>query len=86
MKPLAAIPVLRHPNQEVDDTAAVLLAAGRAWAVGIDLDVARFAGLNRMLLRLPGYPFRREHHWIEPGEGRVAAATAPARSAAAAST
>ena len=85
VKPLAAIPVLRHPNQEVDDTAAVLLAAGRAWAVGIDLDVARFAGLNRRLLRLPGYPFRREHHWIEPGEGRVAAATAPARSAAAAS-
>ena len=84
VKPLAAIPVLRHPNQEVDDTAAVLLAAGRAWAVGIDLDVDRFAGLNRRLLRLPGYPFRREHHWIEPGEGRVAAATAPARSAASA--
>lgn len=78
-KPTAAIPVLRHPNQEVDDTAYGLLAFGRAWTAGLDVDLARFAGPDRARLRLPGYPFRREPHWIEPGEGRRAA---PRRTAA----
>src|SRR5207344_2309359 len=80
VKPVAAIPVLRHPNQDVDDTAAALLAVGRAWAAGLDVDLDRFAGANRRRLRLPGYPFRREHHWIEPGEARVAAAPVAAPS------
>ena len=44
VKPVAAIPVLRHPNQDVDDTAAALLAVGRAWAAGLDVDLDRFAG------------------------------------------
>jgi acyl transferase domain-containing protein/thioesterase domain-containing protein len=70
-KPVAAIPALRHPNQDVDDTAYGLLAVGRAWMAGIDVDLAAFAGTDRCRLRLPGYPFRREHHWIEPGSGRL---------------
>lgn len=70
-KPVAAIPALRHPNQEVDDTAYGLLAIGRAWMAGIDVDLATFAGVDRCRLRLPGYPFRREHHWIAPGSGRL---------------
>jgi len=76
-KPVAAVPALRHPNQDVDDTAYSMLAVGRAWAAGVDVDLAPFAGDDRARLRLPGYPFRREHHWIEPGAGRLAS-TAPA--------
>ena len=70
-RPVAAIPALRHPNQDLDDTAYGLLAIGRAWMAGIDVDLAAFAGADRCRLRLPGYPFRREHHWIEPGSGRL---------------
>jgi len=82
MKPLAAIPVLRHPNQEIDDVAYSLLAVGRAWSAGVDIELDRFAGPDRRLLRLPGYPFRREHHWIQPGEG-FRSAQPPAHLAAA---
>jgi acyl transferase domain-containing protein/thioesterase domain-containing protein/acyl carrier protein len=82
-RPVAAIPALRHPNQDVDDTAYGLLAVGRAWMAGIDVDLATFAGADRRRLRLPGYPFRREHHWIEPGSGSISApvgiGTAPSR-------
>ena len=67
VKPVAAIPALRHPNQAIDDTAASLLAVGRLWAAGVDVDVDQFTGSGRRTVRLPGYPFRRERHWIEPG-------------------
>jgi acyl transferase domain-containing protein len=66
LAPVAAIPALRHPNQSLDDTAAALLAIGRAWAAGVDVDLDQFAGKGRRTVRLPGYPFRRERHWIEP--------------------
>ena len=71
IKPTAAIPALRHPNQEMDDTGYSLLAFARGWAAGVDVDVARFAGDERRLVRLPGYPFRKERHWIEPGTGAL---------------
>ena len=67
MKPTAAIPALRHPNQEMDDTAYTLNAFARGWAAGVDVDLDRFAGEGRRVVRLPGYAFRKERHWIEPG-------------------
>ena len=77
-KPVAAIAALRHPNQHVDDTAATLLSFTRGWAAGLDVNIARFAGPGRRTVRLPGYPFKREFHWIEPGAGRaVEAAPVP---------
>ena len=80
-KPVAAIPALRHPNQVVDDTAATLLAFAKGWAAGLDVDVDRFTDDDRRVVTLPGYPFRRNRHWIEPGYGGFAA-TAPAAAAA----
>ena len=44
VKPTAAIPALRHPNQVMDDTAYTLLAFARGWAAGVDVDLDRFAG------------------------------------------
>jgi acyl transferase domain-containing protein/thioesterase domain-containing protein/acyl carrier protein len=81
VKPTAAIPALRHPNQEVDDTAYSLLAFARGWAAGVDVEVARFAGSDRRRVRLPGYPFRKERHWIEPGEGRLVTGAVESRPA-----
>ncbi|MFV0308088.1 MAG: type I polyketide synthase [Desertimonas sp.] len=80
VKPVAAIGSLRHPNQDVDDTAAALGAFARSWAAGVDTDIAPLAGPGRRKVRLPGYAFARDRHWIEPGDGRVveaAATTAP---------
>ena len=83
VKPVAAIPALRHPNQSVDDTAASLLAFAKGWAAGIDVDIDRFTGDGRRVVTLPGYPFRRDRHWIEPGTGGFAS-PAPAATAVAA--
>ncbi len=63
-----AISALRHPNDDVDDTAFTLNAFARLWAHGIDIDLARFTGENRRRLRLPTYAFQRERFFIEPGE------------------
>ena len=84
VKPVAAIPALRHPNQQMDDNAATMLAFARGWAAGVDVDVAHFAGDGRLRVRLPGYPFKREPHWIEPGGERISTGTviAPPTSAA----
>jgi acyl transferase domain-containing protein/thioesterase domain-containing protein/acyl carrier protein len=71
VKPVAAIPVLRHPNQQVDDTAYSIHAFARAWAAGVDVSLERFTGEGRHVVRLPGYPFRRDRHWIAPGAGRI---------------
>ena len=80
VKPVAAIPSLRHPNQAMDDTAFSLLALGKAWAAGVDVDLDQFTGDGRRRIRLPGYAFKRERHWIEPGAGRVFTAGPPVAS------
>jgi acyl transferase domain-containing protein/surfactin synthase thioesterase subunit/acyl carrier protein len=64
---VAAVPTLRHPNQAMDDTGFSLCAFARLWAVGVDVEPARFSGEGRRRLRLPTYPFQRERCWIEPG-------------------
>ena len=71
VKPIAAIPTLRHPNQSMDDTAFSLLAAAKVWATGVPVDLDQFTGGGRRIVRLPGYAFKREPHWIGPGTGRV---------------
>ena len=81
--PTAAIPALRHPNQVVDDTAYTLNAFARAWAAGVDIDVDRFTGEGRRRVVLPGYAFRKERHWIEPGGAPLATGAVPVSTAAA---
>ncbi len=67
--PVAAIAGLRHPNDSTPDTAHSLQAFASLWVHGIDVDLDRFTGDRRRRLRLPTYPFQRERHWIEPGDG-----------------
>ena len=48
-------------------TSAVLLAAGRLWAAGADLNwPALHGGVPRCRIPLPTYPFERKRYWIEP--------------------
>ena len=64
--PIAAIPALRHPRQQIDDTAFTLHAFAQQWAVGASGDFERLIGGERRCVTLPTYPFQRQRHWHDP--------------------
>lgn len=70
--PVAAIAALRHPRQQVDDTAYTLNAFASQWAAGVPVQLDTLIGSDRRALTLPTYAFQRQRYWIDP----------PARSAA----
>ena len=64
---------LPHPQDATPAAAAALLALGRLWAAGLEVDWRRLHGLGdeetgqrRLKLSLPTYPFERQRYWIEP--------------------
>lgn len=66
-KPVAALPTMRHPAEEVPDLSFLLSALGQVWQAGVAIDWARFYdGERRARLALPTYPFQRQRYWIEP--------------------
>jgi phthiocerol/phenolphthiocerol synthesis type-I polyketide synthase E len=66
---------LAHPQDGGSDLGFSLLALGRLWIAGAEVDWARFhAGARRLRVPLPTYPFERRRYWIEAG----AAAPSPA--------
>jgi acyl transferase domain-containing protein len=54
------------PEREHAD---LLGAVGQLWACGAGLDVHAIAP-KAPPMQLPGYPFARDRHWIEPASGR----------------
>jgi amino acid adenylation domain-containing protein len=63
-----------------DEPAALRLAAGRLWALGAAVDLARLETPGRRLrVRLPTYPFERKRFWVEapPATPPSAAAASP---------
>lgn len=63
--------------QATDSLAALLLAAGRLWCGGLDIDWAALEqGYDRRKLDLPTYPFQRKRFWarnaVAPGEASAA--------------
>jgi acyl transferase domain-containing protein/thioesterase domain-containing protein/acyl carrier protein len=66
-RPTAAIPSLRHPGHDIDDSAYTLASFARLWASGIDVDLDQFTGGDRRKLRLPTYAFQHVDCYIEPG-------------------
>ena len=60
---------LPHPQEAVSAAEYMLLALGRAWAAGVDIDWNRLHDGPRQRVSLPTYPFERARHWIEPGSG-----------------
>jgi amino acid adenylation domain-containing protein len=50
-----------------DGHAALLDAVGRLWLLGVEPDwAALHGGSGRRRVPLPGYPFQRTRHWLEP--------------------
>ena len=69
MAPHAVVASMRHPEDNLPDTAHALHAVARLWATGVNVDLGQFCGAPRRKVLLPTYPFEREQHWIEPGAG-----------------
>ncbi|MGA9872646.1 MAG: acyltransferase domain-containing protein, partial [Rhodococcus sp. (in: high G+C Gram-positive bacteria)] len=56
-------------NRDESESVTVRAAVGRAWAVGVDVDLAAVSGgAVRRRVRAPGYRFDRRHLWIEPAD------------------
>lgn len=73
---------LRHPRERRHDLETMLAALGRLWLAGAEVDLTRLtADERRHRVPLPGYPFRRDRHWVDlPGTApvdRPAPAAAP---------
>ncbi len=57
---------LRHPDEQVADTAFLLGALGQLWALGVEINWGRYwIEEKRLRLPLPTYRFDRERHWID---------------------
>jgi acyl transferase domain-containing protein/acyl carrier protein len=62
-----------------DDTETLLRAVAHAWTAGADVDWARFhAGMRRVRVALPTYPFQRKRFWIDASPVRAPEAPSPA--------
>lgn len=75
-RPIAAVTTLRHVDEAVSDVKYLLSAAGQLFVAGVELDWEKglHGGEPRRRVQLPGYPFQRQNHWIEPDpdQGRQA--------------
>ena len=62
-----AVRLMRHQLQNRDDRDAFLLALGQLWSAGVDADWTRLrTGEPALRVTLPGYPFARQKHWVDP--------------------
>lgn len=61
-----AVRLMRHQVQNKSDHDTFLLALGQLWAAGIDVDWTPLSNGRPRLLSLPGYPFARQRHWVDP--------------------
>jgi len=72
-----AIPCLPGHGERGADLETLAAAAGQLWVAGCPLEADALGGRGRRL-PLPGYPWEREHYWINPdpdvSDGGTAAA------------
>jgi acyl transferase domain-containing protein/acyl carrier protein len=56
----------RHPSAERDDVEVLLLALGRLWCAGVEVDWDGFyAREQRRRVPLPTYPWEHQRYWVE---------------------
>lgn len=87
-----SVRLMRHPIQNADDRDTFLRALGELWSAGVDVDWTPLRREQPRIVSLPGYPFARQKHWIDPkptvwaqpaAAATNGAASAPAAAAAA---
>jgi phthiocerol/phenolphthiocerol synthesis type-I polyketide synthase E len=61
-----AVRLMRHQVQNRNDRDTFLLGLGQLWAAGIDVDWSQLSSRHPRRISLPGYPFARQKHWVEP--------------------
>jgi len=61
-----SIRLMRHPIQNTDDRDTFLRALGELWSAGIEVDWTPRRAAQQHVVSLPGYPFARQRHWVEP--------------------
>jgi phthiocerol/phenolphthiocerol synthesis type-I polyketide synthase E len=61
------VSTLPHAKQRLSSREYFLLALGRLWQSGVEIDwTLQFATQHRRRVHLPGYPFERQRYWLEP--------------------
>ncbi len=62
------IPLLPASYLKQSDSATLLLALGKLWQAGVEIDWSRFYAYERRhRLPLPTYPFERQRYWLGDG-------------------
>jgi len=61
-----AVRLMRHQVQNRSDRDTFLLALGQLWSAGVEVDWTPLSAGRPTLVSLPGYPFARQRHWVEP--------------------
>jgi acyl transferase domain-containing protein/acyl carrier protein len=58
---------MRHPQEQVADSAFLTQTLGRLWLTGASPDWEAYHSSERCRrIPLPSYPFERKRHWLEP--------------------
>jgi phthiocerol/phenolphthiocerol synthesis type-I polyketide synthase E len=63
-----AVRLMRHQVQNRSDRDTFLLGLGQLWSAGIEVDWSPLSSGRPQLVSLPGYPFARQRHWVDPKE------------------
>lgn len=61
-----AVRLMRHQVQNRGDRDTFLLALGQLWSAGVEVDWSPLSSRTPTLVSLPGYPFVRQRHWVDP--------------------
>jgi acyl transferase domain-containing protein/SAM-dependent methyltransferase len=76
-----AVSSLRQAGSQGSDAAALLVALGRLWLAGVEVDwQAFYQAERRRRVCLPTYPFQHRRFWIDPGPGLIPHGARPAPS------
>ncbi len=75
-----AVATIRHPREQTDDTAFFLRSLARLWTEGPPVRPEALYEERRRRVPLPGYPFARVRHWIEPAQSAQGAGVASGQS------
>ncbi|MFE6768619.1 amino acid adenylation domain-containing protein [Streptomyces fimicarius] len=62
----AAVTTMRRPDEPAEDGQVLRTAVGDIWLFGGAVDWPALHSGRRERVELPGYPFQRDRHWIEP--------------------